>query len=357
MSEIESLFIELVKIDSPSGYEEEMRKYLLKWLDEKGFQSKVDKVGNIYACSPKSKPALLLSAHMDTVEPGRSINPKIKDGLITSDGTTVLGADNKAAICAIITAVNKYVKTHKVLPPIEIIFSVKEETGGGIEFFPFEWIKSKEGVIFDYAKTLGSIVIQAPFIYNFKAIFSGKASHSSKPENGINSLIPAINFISQIKIGRSSDSTTTINIGRVVSGTGINSVPETTEVYGEVRSLNQNNFLNSLSEIKNYAYEAIKNTKIKLKYDQDGYCPGYKLNEHSTQIKQIETILKKELRNKITFDVATGVSDANSFNDANIQVITISDGVRHPHTKNECINTSDIVSLSNIVFSLLGSID
>ena len=51
----------------------------------------------------------MLSAHMDTVEPGRNIKPKVLSDRIVSDGTTILGGDCKAGIAAIIEGVESYI--------------------------------------------------------------------------------------------------------------------------------------------------------------------------------------------------------------------------------------------------------
>ena len=136
---IVDIFTTIVKIDSVSGNEQNMAKYIKNWLEKVGFEWKQDKLGSILAIEKgNNSPKLLLSSHMDTVEPGKDINPIIKNGYIQSDGKTILGADNKASISALICAIEEYKEKNKKLPNIELLFSVKEETGGGLEFFPFE---------------------------------------------------------------------------------------------------------------------------------------------------------------------------------------------------------------------------
>ena len=351
MSDLEKLFIDLVTIDSPSGEEREMSQYLLKWLHEVGFKTTIDDTGNIYAFTEK-EPKLFICSHMDTVEPGRNIKPILKDGIFVSDGTTILGADNKAAVAAIISAVNSYKDINGQPPSIEIVFSVREETGGGIEFFPFKWLKSKRGYIFDSAKPLGHIILAAPYIYNFHAKFIGKPSHSSRPEEGCNSLLPAIKFISNVKVGRFDNGETTINIGKVHSGSGINIIPEETIVDGEVRSTNHKKFLSHLEEIESLAKKTIEGSNVEIKYHTDGYCPGYKWDKDSELIKSIVHILKNEV-SEITYDQSTGVSDANSFNGFGFEVVNLSDGVSDPHTKKESIKSEDLKKLSEIILHIL----
>lgn len=94
-------FVKLVSIDAPSYREREMADYLTKELEELGFSVKEDDAwkvyggncGNLYAHRPGSGSPLLLGMHMDTVEPAKGKKAVVHpDGRITSDGTTVLGA-------------------------------------------------------------------------------------------------------------------------------------------------------------------------------------------------------------------------------------------------------------------------
>lgn len=351
MTEINKLFFKLVTIDSPSGEEDLMAGFLENWLNKLGFFVKKDDIGNIYAATGEL-PRFFLCAHMDTVGPGRGIKPSLRDGVVYSDGTTVLGADNKAAICSMILAINEYVDNYKKLPPVEIVFSVREETGGGVEFFNFDWLKSKRGAIFDFAKPLGKVVLAAPYIYNFYAKFTGKPAHSSRPEDGINSQVAAIRFLSNVKVGRFDDGETTINIGKISSGSGINTIPETTLVEGEVRSTNYEKFLMRLEEIKKLAQQSVENGLVKLDYSVDGYCPGYKLDKEGELVTSIVDILEEQGL-LVDYVQSTGVSDANSFNGAGFKVVNLSDGVCDPHTKNESIALNDIQKLREIIYRMM----
>ena len=106
---IVDIFTTIVKIDSVSGNEQDMATYIKNWLEKVGFEWKQDKLGSILAIEKgNNSPKLLLSSHMDTVEPGKDIKPIIKNGYIQSDGKTILGADNKASISALICAIEEY---------------------------------------------------------------------------------------------------------------------------------------------------------------------------------------------------------------------------------------------------------
>ena len=97
-----NLFMDLVKIDSVTTNEEKFSRYLLKSLNNLGVKSVLDKYRNIYGYLKGTGKPLFLSAHMDTVEPGKNIQPQVRGNYIVSDGTTILGADNKATIACIL---------------------------------------------------------------------------------------------------------------------------------------------------------------------------------------------------------------------------------------------------------------
>lgn len=352
--DITQVFTSIVKINSVSGNEHDMAIYIKNWLEKVGFAWKEDKLGSILArAKGQDNPELLLSSHMDTVEPGNGINPVIKNNYIQSDGKTILGADNKVSISAIICAVEEYKEKNKKLPNIELLFSVKEETGGGLEFFPFEWIKSKVGLTFDYAKPFGKIVLSSPYIYNFKVILVGKSAHSSRPEEGNNSLLPAVEFLSETHVGRFDDGETTINIGLVSSGTGINTIPAETVVQGEIRSLNKKMFDDHLEGLNN-SINNIKNKylNVKVKLVLDGYCSGYNHKENDPFILKIISIYEK-LGIKTSFDKPTGISDANPLVGAGIKVVNLADSVENPHTVEEKISIANLEKLKEIISEFL----
>ena len=76
-------FCELVSIDSPSGEEEEVSKYIEAKLTKLGFILLKDDYGNLIAKTKSNNNNLILSAHMDTVEPGRGIIPVVEKDIIS----------------------------------------------------------------------------------------------------------------------------------------------------------------------------------------------------------------------------------------------------------------------------------
>ena len=341
--DIVTLFIKLAKISSLSGHEGEICKYLQSWLKAQQFEFKIDSVGNIYASNNKPGIPLLLCAHMDTVQPGENIKPIIENGIIKSDGKTILGADNKAALAAIMTAVEKNNDKN-----IELLFTVKEETGGGVEHFPFKWIKSKKALIFDSSNPLGGIVTRSPYIYNFDIEFTGKSAHASKPALGINAFTPAFEILSILPVGAQDAEETTINFGLINGGTGINTIPNSIQIQGEVRSYDKSLFKKHLDHIEKTIKQCAKKHKVHVVFSLNGYCAGYSHGKNSVIIDQIDSLYKK-MGLKTTYYEYSGISDANVLNEKGIETYNLTDGTEHPHTTQEQITVKNLVKLEEIV--------
>ena len=142
-------FCDLVQIDSPSDEEEEVAQDLSRRLEALGFEILRDAHGNLIAREDGDNP-LLLSAHMDTVEPGRGIKPTIEGDRIVSDGTTILGGDCKAGVAAILEGLESVVEEELPRRSIQLAFTRGEEIGlVGARNMDFSMITADEAVVFD----------------------------------------------------------------------------------------------------------------------------------------------------------------------------------------------------------------
>lgn len=122
----EKLILDIFRISSPTGKEDEMRNFIKNFLSLKGIEFTEDKIGNIYNLSKKNVP--LLSAHMDTVEKindsklMKFVNIRNYLGKKFIKGYGVIGGDDKCGIYLILKMLEE-----KSL--INFVFSVQEESG------------------------------------------------------------------------------------------------------------------------------------------------------------------------------------------------------------------------------------
>src|SRR5207253_5508127 len=81
-------------------------------------------MGNLYArIAPTAEgEPLFLCAHLDTVPPTAAIEPVVEDGVVRNTAGTILGADNKAAVAAMLEAVRRVLAEGRPHAGIELLF-------------------------------------------------------------------------------------------------------------------------------------------------------------------------------------------------------------------------------------------
>lgn len=261
-------FTDLVQIDSPSGEEEAMAQELTRRLEALGFSVKRDAYGNIVADDGGADP-ILLSAHMDTVEPGRGIKPSVDGDRIVSDGTTILGGDCKCGVAAILEALESVYEDGVAHHGIEVAFTREEEIGlVGARNLDFSMLSAKEAIVFDGEGPVSQITSASPTYIGFDIEVTGRAAHAGvEPEKGISAIRIAAELIVRLPQGR-LDEESTFNIGTIEGGSVRNTVAETTIIRGEFRSRN----LETLDDVRFQISEALKEVR--------GMFPEAELDDH-----------------------------------------------------------------------------
>lgn len=261
-------FTDLVQIDSPSGEEEAMAVELTRRLEALGFSVKRDAYGNVVADDGGADP-ILLSAHMDTVEPGRGIKPSVDGDRIVSDGTTILGGDCKCGVAAILEALESVYEDGVAHHGIEVAFTREEEIGlVGARNLDFSMLNAKEAIVFDGEGPVSQITSASPTYIGFDIEITGRAAHAGvEPEKGISAIRIAAELIVRLPQGR-LDEESTFNIGTIEGGSVRNTVAETTIIRGEFRSRN----LETLDDVRFQISEALKEVR--------GMFPEAELDDH-----------------------------------------------------------------------------
>ncbi len=346
-------FIDLVKIDSESGNEKKVRKYLQNVLCELGLDVALDKKGNIYAIyhGKVTGPSVLFSAHMDTVIPGKGIVPVIKGDRISSSGDTILGGDDKSGIAEILEMLFVIKEKEISSPSIVIIFTVEEEQGlkGAKEL---QQIQVDYGFVLDTSGDIGTVVIKAPTHYSFKAEVIGKSAHAGiEPEKGVNAIVAVSKVIANCKIGRIDDETVA-NIGIIEGGSATNIVPDRVLIKGEVRSLSKQKVKKHLEDIKSTFKKECQKYGAKVDFEAKKDYISFDLSGE----KELLKICKKASQSigvKHVEKSTGGGSDANVFNKSGIPTVVISTGMSKVHTCDEEIKISDMVKATEYILAIV----
>ena len=341
--------LDLVRIPSPSGQEARVAAYIHDRLSHLGITSALDASGNLLARVPGSGEPLILTAHMDTVVPCDRINPIVKEGIISSDGTSILGADDKSGITAILEAVESLAETHTAHRPLELVFTVQEEVGlVGAKLLDFDGLSARLAIGLDAEGEQGTIIVQAPSQDSLSVVVHGKAAHAgANPEKGINAIRVAAEAIVAMPLGR-IDEETTANIGIIQGGSATNIVPDTVTVRGEARSRN-NAKLGAQSARMRAAFEqaaAAAGTSVDLQIQRE--YSGYSLDEKNPAVQLVSRAMRL-LGIEPCLLPSGGGSDANILNNAGIHTVQISTGMQEVHTVQEQIALADIASAAQIL--------
>lgn len=345
-------FLDLVKIDSPSGHEEKVREYVSRFVQKLGLEPIQDARGNLIVKIDGVGEPILLGSHLDTVEPGKNIHPKIEDGIIKSDGTTILGADNKVAVAAILEVLKSVIESKTKTKPLDIIFTLAEESGEfGSTKLDYSKINAEEGYTFDSLSPLGSIITASPFYNRFHIKIIGKATHASTPDEGINTLKILVDSIGKIKLGKVNDKTV-MNIGVVNGGSGINTIPGETTIGGEVRSfVGEDAEFYSRNIVQKFKETALQlGGKIEAEIFQDS--PGYEYEADDEFIKSTKKTIE-DLRLIPTLVKKWACSDANVLHANGIKTLNLGDGINDPHTVKESVSIESLNLLAKLVSFLI----
>ena len=341
-------FMELVAITSPSRGEREIADVLKMKLAEAGLRVEEDNTGakisgnagNLIARLPGNilgVPCILLSAHMDSVEPCAGILPQLKEGVITSAGDTILGSDCKSGIVPILEAMR--IIQERALPHGEIVvaLTVAEEGGlNGAKNIDPQKIRADFGYALDGGENPGVVTSMAPGQNHIKVVVKGKTAHAGlAPEDGINAIILAGKALASVPQGR-IDFETTCNVGLIKGGTATNIVPDWVEIIAEARSRNMGKLEKLTSEITGVFTGIITKEGGQAETTVTKMYEPFVLAEDSPVI-QTAVRAAKSVGLKTQISATGGGSDANFFNRYGTPVAILGTGMSKVHTKEEFI--------------------
>jgi tripeptide aminopeptidase len=326
--------MELIKIDSPSGEEDAMDAEVSARLESMGLKVSHDTYNNVIAKLPGEGPPIMLSAHLDTVEPGRGIKPIVDGGVVRSDGSTILGGDCKAGVAIVLEGLAAANESNGGgNRAIEVVFTRHEEGGlVGAHHLDFSMVSATTGIVFDGEGPPNRIILSAPSQNVVTAQITGRAAHAGlEPEKGISALLIAADILGQLPLGR-IDEETTANIGRLEGGLKRNIIPEQAFLDGEFRS-RSNEKLADLERKFRGVFEEVASRYPEAKIDLDivNTYQAYNIDAGSEAVAMISRALAG-MGMKPVLETTGGGSDANVFIEKGITAVPVGIGVRDFHT-------------------------
>jgi len=352
--QVTDIFLQLVAVSSPTGSEQAVARWIGNFLSRLGYSSTTDSHGNLISRLPGTGRPLLFTAHMDTVQPGENIRPVHKNGVITSSGDTILGADNKAAIAAILTAVDSLSRNASSHPPLELVFTTSEESGNvGAVNLDYSDLVSTVGYSFDYGAPLGTVFTASPYYNRVDITLTGRAAHAANPDAAKNVLPAFTAALSDLRFGQVNPETL-VNVGLIHAGSARNTIPGSLSASGEVRSFSKSHLNRETHTLIRAFRTAGRKHGIKISAEVVLENPGFRLvPNHPAVLSAVGVLAALGLTPHLTSTHAC--FDANIFHSHGIHIINLSDGSSHNHTTQESIRTADLFTLARIAAGLMCS--
>ncbi len=361
---LQDLFLELAKINAPSKKEKLVADYLKKALPELGFTIEFDEanknfggeVGNLIAWregTDPSIPSLFFSTHMDTVLPTKGLKPVIKDGVIFSDGTTILGADDRAALAAYLEAVRAIIESGVPHGPIEFILTVNEQPGlVGATYMDYSKAKSKTGYIFDSSGDVGQIILKGPYSSRIWMEVEGNAAHIAlNAEEGNSAILIAGEGLSNMRLG-TIDEETLANIGIINGGNLTSIIPGSVTVAGEVRSFSKEKLDQQLKHMEEVMQQAAEKNGGKVNVRMEKKYSGFDIPKDDMLVKTAETAAQSIKVNPYLTETLGG-ADTNVLNENGLICLTLGLGFQNIHSFRESISIENLINTGRLTAALI----
>ena len=357
-------FKEIVSLDSPSHDERLVCEYLKRYLKSIGIEAVEDNAGeksdgttgNLYAYidGDETLCPLLFSAHMDTVEPSHNKTAVIhEDGTITSNGDTVLGSDDVAGVVSILEALTVIKENNLEHRPIELLFTVSEETHcGGSSFFDYSRLKSNQAYVFDMDGEIGGAANKAPTILSYKARFIGQSAHAAfAATEGVHAIKPAALAISKIPCGAVAEEMTA-NVGVIQGGKATNIIPDLCEIKGEIRSFDDSKVMNFFDDVQKNCKDSAAEFNAEVEIEYEIAVKAFNVDENGEIVKRFKNCCSSLELSGECFPTFGG-SDQNVFSANGVDGIVVATGMNKCHSCEEYTSVSELETAAKLALELM----
>ena len=364
MPDVVELFTDLAALPSPPGEEREVADRVALYLRELGLDVDEDDAGpkvgstagNLFCRLEPTRAEgvpIFLCAHLDTVPPEGPIEPVLVDDMVTNERETILGADNKAAVAAMLDATRRVVEEGRPHAGLELVFTPKEEVGLlGAAAFDHMRLAARIGYVYDQAAPIGEVILGAPYSQSMEVRFHGRAAHSGMyPEEGRSAIAAAARAIADLRLGRIDDETTA-NVGVIEGGTAGNIIPEWCTFLAEARSHDERKLADLVQEMLDAITFAAGVSECEVETTVQKSYRGYRFRRDDLAVRLAAGALERS-GFAPTFALSGGGADANVFNERGIQCVNLANGMANIHTSDESIAVSDLEDMVEVTLALL----
>ena len=363
--DVVALFTELAAIPSPPGSEREVADRVRSYLEGLGLEvteddagARIDSTaGNLLArlepTTQNGGTPIFLCAHLDTVKPTGPLEPVVEDGIIRNAGGTILGADNKSAVAAMLEAARLILSENRSHAGLELLFTPKEEVGlQGAKAFDPDRLEATVGFVYDHAAPIGEVMLGAPHARAIDVTLRGRAAHAGMaPEEGRSAIAAAALAIADFRLGRLDDETTA-SVGLIQGGTAKNIVPDRCTFHIDVRSHDERKLSDLVQEMLETITFAASLEQCEADTTVDDSYRGYRFSRGDLPVRLAAEALTRSGIEPV-YGLGGGGADANVFNERGLPCLNLANGMTAIHTPDEHIATADLERMVEVTLALV----
>lgn len=359
---LHNTFEALCRLESPTRKERGVADWLRWELEGMGLTVEEDDAGgptgsdsgNLFARIPgRGSRRLMLCAHMDTVPLTAPVEPVVRESGWENAREGILGADNKAAVAALVETARRLTNGSAPEVGVELVFTVCEENGlNGAKTFDVSRLQSEFGYVFDHASPLGEVILASPSLVMVTAEIRGRAAHAGlQPEKGASAIIAAARALSSIPHGR-LDEETTVNVGTISGGTATNVVAEHCRVELEVRAIEPGRAEEVVTDVIDRLQDGVDAAACDLDVTVERLFTGYRLKPAEPAVELAQRALSA-IGYRPQMISSGGGSDANAFRVNGFPVVNLANGTERAHEPTERVSSVALEGGLELVLALL----
>ena len=349
-------FLALLRVDSYFGDEDRVVAVLTELLEPAEVDFKRDAIGNLIGMWPgreSDAAPIMLNAHMDTVQSTAGLKLVVDEEGVGTDGSTILGADNKSGVAAIVEAVLAVEGSGAAHGPVDLVFTIGEDVGHvGSKAFAPESIAATVGFVLDAGSPVGDVVTEAPGTRRLQADFHGRAAHAGiEPEAGVSAISIMSRAIANMPLGR-IDAGTVANIGTITGGQALNIVAPYARLEAQARSLSEERLDAQMAAMCAAMNEAAEHYAGSVDYAVEPFVRAYQLGDDDPALVRAEAAIRAAglTPNRIS---TGGGSDAHEFNAKGMNTVCMGAGYRDAHAVTEFMPHDELRRLTEVTIQLV----
>lgn len=357
-------FLELARIVSPPGAERPVADRVLAFAHERGLMVSEDdtarrlggSAGNLHIRLPATQSEgipVFFCGHLDTIPVDGPIHPRVTDGRVCSDGRTILGADNKASVAAMLAATDHLLETGREHAGVDLVFTTMEEVGcRGAKAFDARAVEGRCGFVFDHAGPIGTYVGEAPAGSLVELDFRGRAAHAGiAPEAGRSAIQAASRFVAGLELGRHADGAT-VNVGVIHGGTAHNVIAAECRLTVDVRARTHRRRAELVQRILTGASDASARCDCEVGSTVEDKYRDYRFGDDEPVVRLGRRALEAAGLHAEPL-VGGGGSDASVFNENGIPCLNLGSGMESIHTCDESIAVADLRRMVDVILAIV----